>query len=44
MFAHVGEDIRMAKTILELAAERVVVFDGAMGTMLLASGLHRRNP
>ena len=29
----------MAKTILELAAERVVVFDGAMGTMLLASGL-----
>ena len=29
----------MAKTILELAGERVVVFDGAMGTMLLASGL-----
>ena len=29
----------MARTILELAAERVVVFDGAMGTMLLASGL-----
>lgn len=29
----------MAKNILELAAERVVVFDGAMGTMLLASGL-----
>ena len=29
----------MAKTILELAAERVVVFDGAMGTMLLAAGL-----
>ena len=29
----------MAKDILELAAERVVVFDGAMGTMLLASGL-----
>lgn len=29
----------MARTILELAAERVVLFDGAMGTMLLASGL-----
>ncbi|MEN8246318.1 MAG: homocysteine S-methyltransferase family protein, partial [Thermodesulfobacteriota bacterium] len=29
----------MAISILELAAERVVVFDGAMGTMLLASGL-----
>ena len=29
----------MARTILELAAQRVVVFDGAMGTMLLASGL-----
>lgn len=29
----------MAKTILELAAKKVVVFDGAMGTMLLASGL-----
>lgn len=29
----------MAKDILELADERVVIFDGAMGTMLLASGL-----
>ena len=29
----------MTKDILALAAERVVVFDGAMGTMLLASGL-----
>jgi methionine synthase I (cobalamin-dependent) len=29
----------MGRTILELAAQRVVVFDGAMGTMLLASGL-----
>ncbi len=29
----------MTKNILTLAAERVVVFDGAMGTMLLASGL-----
>ena len=29
----------MASTILDLAAERVVVFDGAMGTMLLAAGL-----
>ncbi len=29
----------MTRDILSLAAERVVVFDGAMGTMLLASGL-----
>jgi len=29
----------MTSDILSLAAERVVVFDGAMGTMLLASGL-----
>ena len=29
----------MKKNILDLAAEKVVVFDGAMGTMLLASGL-----
>jgi len=29
----------MKKKFLALAAERVIVFDGAMGTMLLASGL-----
>ena len=33
------DDHIMTNTILDLAAERTVIFDGAMGTMLLASGL-----